>query len=57
MGGMTGYLLAIGGSKYTTSAPHFSGSGVTFLQILFVMGMVIALLWYILTVGGKHRRK
>jgi hypothetical protein len=49
---------ATGGSRYTTSAPDWSGvSFADVLTVLLVMAAVVVLLIYILSVSNKRRRK
>jgi hypothetical protein len=45
------------GSKYTTSAPHWTGGIWNALLVLLVIGAVIAFLLFLLSFGYKQRRK
>lgn len=54
---MVKFLLAIGGSGFTTSAPRFKGTTGEFFAAFFVLVMIVAVLLYVLTVTGKRRRK
>jgi hypothetical protein len=51
-------LMAIAGSKYTTSAPDYSDASVAdVLTVLLVLIAIIAALLHILSIGNKRRRK
>jgi hypothetical protein len=56
MAGMIERLVAIGG-EYTTSAPHFRGSLGAFLTILLGLGVIIAIVWILLTNSDNGRKK